>query len=653
MTNNRLSFTFNFAVLIFVIIPMCTSNGLYAQEKDTISLNEVVLKTHLGRTFKKEGKLTRLITRSEIESLPIQTLSETLDLLPALDLRQRGMSDLQTDISIRGGTFNQNMVLLNGINVTNPHTGHNTLSLPVSFFGVDQIEVLKGAGGKLYGYSAFSGAINFTTGLNKSPLKVELMGGDFGFKSAQAKTYFETGNQFEHHLMAGYQEGDGHQENTDFESLNLFYHGKYQQNRTQLDWMAGYANKGFGAFNFYTPRFSNQFEEVTTQFAALKWNQDLGKLQLNANIYGLRSNDRFELFRENPPTWYTQHNKHQTDVVAAQLGANYTSAIGKTSLHSEWRRELINSNVLGEPQTSVKEDENLFYTATKEAEFNHFFARNILDVTLAHQYNWKDLKLNIGLKSLHVEGVTKFYPGADLGYKINRSNYVVASVNKSMRLPTFTDLFYKGPTQISNPNLRAEEAITYDLTYAYKNKILNAQAAVFYRDAKNLIDWTLAPGEEVFRSMNISELGSFGVEVETDFNLAVMFDSEFLNNLRLGYSYLDNSDANEDFESTYAFDFLKHKLTANLVISPLENFQWSIGGFYQKRNGGYQRFVNEEAIGFVPYDDVITLNTKISYKYKKLTFLLDVFNILDQDAFDYGNILLPGRWAKFGVSFSL
>ena len=109
------------------------------------------------------GHTLDVLTATQIAQLPVATVTEALQYVPGLDLRQRGPRGVQADLSIRGGSFEQVLVLVDGIKLTDPQTGHHTLNIPVPLENVERIEVLKGPGARLYGQNAFAGAINIVT----------------------------------------------------------------------------------------------------------------------------------------------------------------------------------------------------------------------------------------------------------------------------------------------------------------------------------------------------------------------------------------------------------------------------------------------------------------------------------------------------------
>ena len=69
-------------------------------------------------------QLTAQISREQIAALPVSTLSDLLAYLPALDVRSRGTGAAQTDVSLYGGTFDQVLIMLNGVPLSDVQTGH-------------------------------------------------------------------------------------------------------------------------------------------------------------------------------------------------------------------------------------------------------------------------------------------------------------------------------------------------------------------------------------------------------------------------------------------------------------------------------------------------------------------------------------------------
>ena len=135
--------------------------------------------------------MVSVIPREEIEYAPVTSIQELLEYVAGVDVRQRGAEGVQADISIRGGTFDQTLILLNGVNITDPQTGHHNLNLPVSINQIERIEILEGPAARVYGPNAFSGAINIVTRQpDKTSWKLAIEGGSFGYFDVQGAGSF-------------------------------------------------------------------------------------------------------------------------------------------------------------------------------------------------------------------------------------------------------------------------------------------------------------------------------------------------------------------------------------------------------------------------------------------------------------------------------
>ncbi|WP_454891448.1 TonB-dependent receptor, partial [Alloprevotella tannerae] len=97
------------------------------------------------------------LTKEDLQSAGVTTVNDVLKLAVGIDVRQRGGFGLQTDISIDGGTFDQITLLVNGISINNPQTGHNGADFPLNLADIERIEILEGAASRLFGSQAFSG----------------------------------------------------------------------------------------------------------------------------------------------------------------------------------------------------------------------------------------------------------------------------------------------------------------------------------------------------------------------------------------------------------------------------------------------------------------------------------------------------------------
>jgi len=146
-------------------------------------------------TFSQVARIVSVMERNEIEAAPVQSLQELLEYALSVDVRQRGVHGVQADISVRGGSFDQTLILLNGINISDPQTGHHSLNLPVSFKNIQRIEILEGPAARVFGPNAFSGAINIITSSEESSgVKLDVSGGQHQLADVNVSGNLQTGN---------------------------------------------------------------------------------------------------------------------------------------------------------------------------------------------------------------------------------------------------------------------------------------------------------------------------------------------------------------------------------------------------------------------------------------------------------------------------
>lgn len=620
-----------------------------------INLNEV--KVSARRTpslYSQIGRVVTVISRKEIENLPVQSLPDLLKYALNIDVRQRGPLGIQADVSVRGGSFDQVMVLLNGINITDPQTGHLSLNLPVDIESIERVEILEGPGAQVYGPSAFSGAINFVTGTRKNDnVTARVMGGDHGLFNAGGNGTFTTG-KVKSYAAVNYGKSDGYISNTDFNILNLFYQGQFSFDNEKLELQAGHTDKSFGANAFYTPKYPNQYEQNRITFASLKMTS--GKtVKFTPAIYWRRHQDRFELFREEAPSWYTKHNHHLTDVFGGNINMVIPWQYGKTAVGGEVRSENIWSNNIGNDMNTP------LPVPGEDAQFTKFYNRANASVFLEHSYTYERLSLSAGVLMNWNSGIDykfKFFPGIDISYWLSDQVKTFASVNKSLRMPTFTDLFYTGPTNIGNPDLKPEEALTYEGGVKIINRGFKAHVSAFFRQSDNLIDWGKAAGEEKYVTRNLSEMESWGLETSLELNLQQLLAPDFfVRHIDVGYAFIDqDKQAIDGYESVYVLDYLKHKVSLGLQHKLVAKLEANWNFLYQDRNGQYMAYL-PDGDGFkeVPtdYDPFITTDLRVMWRDKYFNIYVDANNLFDVSYNDLGNVPQPGRWIKAGIQVSL
>ncbi len=625
-----------------------------ACEQDTtevkmqINLDEIEVSAQRSPAlYSQVARIISVIGSKEIEAAPAQSIQELLEYVAGVDVRQRGAEGVQADISIRGGTFDQTLILLNGINITDPQTGHHNLNLPISLSQVERIEVLEGPAARVYGPNAFSGAINFVTKQSgEKNIKLSFGGGSFGYFDASLSGSFKTG-ELNHSIAVNRKSSKGYIDNTDFVISNIFYSNQINGEKGRFSFQVGAAEKGFGANSFYTPKYPNQYEETKTLFTSVKWESN-SKLHLTPAIYWRRHQDRFELFRDNPASWYKNHNYHLTNVYGANLNSWVQGKLGKTAFGIEFRSENILSNVLGEDLDSPQK------VPCEDAVFTKSASRNIVSVFLEHAVYYNKWILTAGLMSNYISesnlGINVF-PGVDISCNIIPELKIFTSFNTSLRMPTFTDLYYSGPTNIGNPNLKPEKSVTFEGGFKLSKNFINGHAVIFYRHEKDIIDWVKMEGDEVWQPQNLTLLNSLGTEIQLQYNLRKQFGKPFPNKLIFSYFYNNLQKDNFDFVSNYVLDNLKHKFVGSINQSLTKNISIDLKILFQNREGTYTEFVDYKWGSEVDYKPFWIFDAKVNYNFIGLNIFVSVKNIFDLNYYDIGNVVQPGRWIKAGISY--
>lgn len=599
--------------------------------------------------YSQVARIVSVIERKDIESSPAQSVNDLLEYVAGVDIRQRGAEGVQADVNIRGGTFDQTLILLNGINITDPQTGHHNLNIPVSLNQIERIEILQGPAARIYGPNAFAGAINIITRQNDSnTLNLELITGTFKYFDADLSGTSITG-KLQNSFSVNKKLSDGYIGNTDFDIFNIFYSNRLNTEKGKMSFQIGFEEKAFGANSFYTPKYPNQFEETKSLISSVKWESN-SKFHVTPVIYWRRHQDKFELFRENPPSWYTTHNYHLTNTFGGNLNSWVQSKAGRTAIGVEFRSENILSNVLGEPTDTPSK------VPGENAEFTKSKTRNIISGFLEHVYYSEKWTLSAGLLSNYFTesnlGIN-FFPGVDIGYEISPSFKFYSSFNTSLRMPTFTDLYYQGPTNIGNSDLNPEKSASLEGGFKLNNKFIQGYWIGFYRKGEDIIDWVKLNETEKWQPQNLTELNSFGSEIQIQFNLNQHFGHHLPNHISLNYLYNNIEKEEADFISYYVLDHLKHKLVGSVNQTIFRNFDIDLKVLYQDREGTYTRFENDNREYETDYLPFWIFDMKANYRRNNLNIFISANNIFNVLYFDLGNVTQPGRWTKAGISYQL
>ena len=504
-------------------------------------LSEVVVSSpRLNIPFSEDSKSVTVITAKQIADAPVTSLADLLRFQAGIDVLQQGVEGANADIYLRGGTYSQVLLLIDGIRVDDPQTGHHTLNSALPLEVIERIEIVKGPAARIYGQNAFTGAINIVT-KKVDDSKVTLTDRIGSFDTDQfGVTAQYAGEKVQHIAHVSLQESDGYRYNTDFQNFHVFTKSNLAPGSNRLSLMTMFTERKFGANGFYRAvTAKDQYEETQSSLVALTSavSSENQKWIWTPRVFWKRGQDEYVYIRSNPSVF---RNVHITNRLGASVDVKNTNAWGATGLGVEFSTVNIQSNNLGDKNRSIA---HLF--------FEHRFSSGTIDITPGFAWsNYSDMG-------------DFFYPGIDVGYRLGQNLKLTFNTGYTYRIPTYTDLFYVSSTTIGNPDLMPEEALSHEVSLRYKTRNWSIETSVFKRDGENLIDFVKkSPSDEAWVAENISgKITTIGGELSTEWRYRI---GKQTHTLALSYAYLED-DYIKSVYSKYALNFLRHDVNVNLT----------------------------------------------------------------------------------------
>ncbi|WP_313581821.1 TonB-dependent receptor [Chishuiella sp.] len=604
--------------------------SIFAQNiNDTIAIGEVsILDNRLNTPLSKENRNIYVIDKAEINKLPVRTIQEVLQYAAGVDLRQRGPFGSQADISLDGGSFEQTLILLNGIKIMDHQTAHNALNLPIPLEAVEKIEIIRGPAARVYGNNSLTGVINVVT---RKPTKTGIYAHTYLGTNFEKDTE-DTGDTFinrgihlganfakekhQHQIFASHDWGNGYRYNTAFENNKLYYQGNFEFNdKNSLIASYGYVKNGFGANGFYAaPGDKNSKEIVETTLATLQSKHQLADRWSLAPRLSYRYNfDDYRYFKNN---LNSARSKHYSNSISGEINSTYQLNKGQIGLGAEYRNEQINS-------TSIKNHtrNNVGFYAEYKTDLTSKLNVNVgTYVNYNSQYGWKA------------------FPGIDASYTVTTNLKLVANAGTSQRIPSFTDLYLdQRPGNIGNPAIESEKAFQTEFGFKYNKRSFSFNGYYFYRSITDFIDWVRLTTNEPWQANNFGDLktNGFNTKVAYQFNLG----NKQLLKVSASYSYLDPKFENVDdkYNSKYKIESLKHQFI-NTLDYQLGKTTISLANRYNTRQS---------------YKSYWITDLRINHNFKNnLNIYLDAQNIFNTTYNEAGAIPLPSRWLTFGIKFN-
>ena len=616
-------------ILFVILIFQSITSYVNAQEnKQEIELDQVELMSSPRIEVNKADNSISILTISneEIKKNTATNVSELLQQVAGLDIRRRGAEGMQADLYIRGGSFDQTLLLIDGINVEDPQTGHHTMNMTIPLEVIEKIEIIKGSASRIYGQNAFTGAVNIITKKEiKNDLSIELSNGSFDQKRGNFTIQKELKNS---DILFNYsrKESEGYRYNTDYENDEFFIKSNFKIKDQKISAIGAFNQRKFGANGFYaSPAAIDQYEETQAGLIGFSTTYRKNDLILKPKLYWKRNQDMYIYLRQDPSVY---RNLHISNKVGIELNASTSNLLGNLGLGFDLSQVSLQSNNLGERKRTML---NMF--VEQQVKLNN----DKIDFTpgVAITY-FSDVSTKLNYQNNFFNNLF-FYPGMDLGYRLDNNLKLYTNIGFTYRIPTYTDLFYSSPTTLGNENLKLEKAFTKEIGLKYLKGDFNFNFSLYERDASDIIDYVRNNEVEPWQASNIREINTSGFELSIGYKF--YFGSLGMQTINIGYSNIDDDLLQTDFAfSRYALNSLKNQIT-----------------------GTYTFEINEKIYSTVTYKNAersaeekyTVIDFRTSYKLDKFTLSVILNNILDTQYSETNLVPMPGFNSLVEINYSI
>jgi vitamin B12 transporter len=624
------------------------SAGLQSQEVDSsnLELDPVTITASLNPIKASRTGRNMLVIKGEyFSSLPVRSIDELLRYVPGMEVQQRGPMGAQSDFVIRGGTFQQVLVILDGMRLNDPNTGHFNSYIPLAPSEIDRIEILKGASSAIYGSEAVGGVIHIITrsfaakkGMVKKGFSFQSSVGEYNLFNANLGGYYQAGNTFisggllTNNTNGQPQRGTRGYLNNHTASLSISH---FPDDQWKISLRSAYDKRDFSAQNFYTSfasdtaneEVSSLWNQLQIQYKGLKnlWTLDLGYKNVN------------DYYRYNPAS-AANENKSQ---LWQSLIKNERKIDDKTAM--TFGVQFINKKISSNDRGVHSLDQGAGFMVLNRVLFENFNLSPALRLDWNERSGWE------------------FVPQVNLSYHFNHFQFR-GSIGKTIRDADFTERFnnynkaFVTSGRVGNPLLEAERSTSYEAGIDFiLNHYFRISATAFARDHIKLIDWAPTAFADMPRKENLSPTGTYALakNIATVNTTGAEIDFQFLKQLNeynrlwalLGITWLKSKGSN----NTPSFYISSHaRFMSNFTIQyTMKRLGLSANGIYKKREPQSATAIHAEI-----KEDFFMMNVKTEYflPVMRSGIFLQVDNIFDHKGQDLLGSVLPGRWLSAGFN---
>ncbi len=630
---------------IFVFIGMVIFAAVQSQE---IELDPVTITASLHRQRSSQtGRNISVIKGDAFQKLPVQTVDELLRYIPGVEIQARGPKGSQSDIVLRGGTFQQVLVILDGIRLNDPNTGHFSSYIPIAPSEIERIEILKGASSAIHGADAVGGVINIITksfAIKEVEKKLQTVAsvsaGEYGYFNAEGGMNYSSKKL---NLSAGVvsNKADGVQQRGArgfFDNTTFSGSANYRiTDKWNIAYRFAYDTRAFAAQNFYTSFASDTAsEQVTSRWHQVRigYQTEKESLTLDAGYKSLT-----DVFYFTPATVPNQSNSALYQgllLYQRRLGVFTTINAGVN-----YQNKNIESNDRG--------------------KHSLFVAAPFISIS---QQLWSGFHIRPSAQWITIKTIkSELIPQLDLSQKLYNWQ-LRGSVGKTIRDADFTERYNNfgrasvPSGRIGNPALQTEKSLSYEAGADwFLQEKLKVSASFFQRFHERLIDYTttayedmprkdnLVPGGAYTLAKNISSVNTIGGELDIQYTQSLGSWQSLSASAGLVVLNSKSSDATPSlYISSHA------KLMSNFyLIYQCHRLTLSVNGLYKQRQAE-----EASAIHAVISPDYFVLNGRVDYRFlSALSAFVQTDNLLNRQYSDLLGSVMPGRWLIAGMRFSL
>jgi vitamin B12 transporter len=590
------TWTFFYLVVMAMILVPGNSNMLFPEIIETVEVKGQIFSNEAG------SKNMIIVTAEDLENLKITDTSALFSFLSGVQISRRGPGETSYDISMRGSNFEQVLVLVNGVPLSNPQTGHFNCDFPFSIEDIERIELIRGGTSTTYGSGAFAGMIHIIL-KKKKDLRFSASTGEHRFSS----TRLQAGKAFKNtglHLSVDKSKSSGFHEGREFDQLKLNAGGFYSKGNTEVDLYAGYLQKDFGAQGFYAPYPS--YEEIKSYLYQFQFRQTYKNFKYSVTYSNNLHKDYFLLDR-NQSDFFS--NNSDTTLQHLNFSAAYQGKRIISSAGIEFKRETMNSSGMGDHKRNRGAIFlNLNYITNRKGGIDLGIRRNILS-----------------------GGNSTFTYYSGIYQRFGEGFLIKVGYGKSFRIPSFTELYYQSPANIGNTLLKPEICHNLETCFSLLKGAHQFDLSLFYRKQRNILDWIRYPGNSLWLAKNIDTNDILGVELTHRFQLARTY-------IDWAVERLTATEKQTGFESKYGLRFPDFSFKFNLVQPIGKTFNIAV-------HYTYKRIYETTEKGH--FMDVV-----IGVPLGKFEINLRADNVFNTIIEELPGLKIPGRWIYLSIQYN-